>query len=195
MRLLVVVASLGLLLAQAQQPPSLERQPDLSAFESFLPQAPPGLKPPPKTSAIRGRVVLYNSWLMDQSAQMDLFIKVDGTDEFLRVAYTPYNGGFDAPAPTPEMIPPREMTRNGRARWMFQIYPSGTDSENRICASLQQKGVPDGSGHYVSSEYLEAYLPVPGAKGGVPSDLHTVSCRYVKAWARIDDPPLPERPH
>lgn len=109
--------------------------------------------------------------------------------EFLRLAYTPYSGGFDAPAPSREMIPPRKIVRDGRVRWRLQVYPSGTESESRVCASLPKAAVPDGKGHYVTSENLGAYLHVPGTRWHISSDLHSIPCRYVKSWSRFGDSP------
>jgi len=187
--MLAVATALAFLLLQVQAQPSLERPPDISVFSSYHPVLPPSLTPPPKTITITGHVVLYNSGLMNQTAQMDLFIKVDGKDEFLRLAYTPYGGGFDAPAPSREMIPPRKMIRDGRVRWTFQVYPSGTESESRVCASLPKAAVPDGKGHYVTSENLGAYLHVPGTRWHIFSELHSIPCRYVKSWSRFGDSP------
>jgi len=81
--MLAVATALAFLLLQVQAQPSLERPPDISVFSSYHPVLPPSLTPPPKTITITGHVVLYNSGLMNQTAQMDLFIKVDGKDEFL----------------------------------------------------------------------------------------------------------------
>jgi len=125
---------------------------------------------------------------MAVTAQMDLFIKVDGNGEFLRLVYCPYKCGFDAPAATPEMIPPREMIGDGRLRWVFNVLPGEADNESHLCA-FDQKEVPDGQGGYALSDWLDVYRPVAHSNGHLLSNLHEPACFSVVSWSRASAPP------
>ena len=148
----------------------------------------PLIKAPASTfETISGAVILYNYSLMSLTSQIDLIAQDLRSGRFLRLRYCPYDCGFDAPRPTPDMIPPIETTTNGNALWVFKIHPPYSGQENLDCTSIQKSDVEDRHGNYLTFIDPRHYRAAPGRENSMLPQLSSLPCFTLSAWRLQED--------
>jgi hypothetical protein len=145
--------------------------------------SPPLIKAPASTfETLSGAVIRYNYFLMSQTSQIDLIVQDLGSGRLLRLRYCPHDCGFDAPQPTPDMVPPKEMTTSGNARWVFEIHSPYTEQEKVDCASIQKSAVEDRHGNYLTFIDPRHYRAAPGRENSMLPRLSSLPCFTLSAW-------------
>jgi hypothetical protein len=121
---------------------------------------------------------------MERTSRGDLILRVDGSGQFVRLIYDPFDFGFDAPPAEESQLMPKQMTSDGKAAWMFKVHPAWNDEERGPCTPLP-KEVKGRDGKPLPID-RKVYFSIPGGQAVKPPPIDTLQCLVVLSWSKIE---------
>ncbi len=90
---------------------------------------------------IRGRIVVYDWYLHEQTAWEDFVVKLqdpgaDLNQLYIRAIYRPI-WGFDAPSPSPRDVLNRRAFVGRGPKWKIRVHPPKGSEERAACGEIQ----------------------------------------------------------
>jgi hypothetical protein len=133
------------------------------------------------TIEARGRVVRYDSISNAGTANADMIVLLSGNDGFVRLLYSPFDFGWDAPPATADQLLPQSMFTDGKLTWQFRVRDARNPEERARCSSFPKKGIYHGDGHL---KLVSPYVAVPGNKSLAVPRAKSLPCRIIVGWKR-----------
>jgi hypothetical protein len=134
-----------------------------------------------EVKTLTGTVMLYNRLLMRGTSQGDIILRLNGTNQFVRLVYSPFDFGFDAPDASESQLMPREMIADGTQVWAFKAHLPWNGEERGACTPLPKevKG-PDGKPLPIDRNVYS----LPGQEGTKLPPIENLQCFVVTSWAK-----------
>jgi hypothetical protein len=110
-----------------------------------------------------------------------MIVKEAEGDRFVRLVYSPFDFGFDAPPAKESQLLPRQMTTDKGRLWAFQIHPPLGDEERGPCTPPPRK-IMGGNGKPIFP-YAHVFSYVAGDETVELPPVESLSCFVVEAWS------------
>ena len=141
--------------------------------------------PAVRSERLEGVVVRYDAGMSLRTSQADFVVKLkaDAGKKYIRLRYSPYGFGFEAPPAKPEQLAPKEMFSDGSVVWIFQAHTPRNPEEQSACTSHAKRYVPGKEGQLVE---VERFAPVPGYESEIIPKPESLSCLIMEGWTLKD---------
>ena len=167
--------------AQTTPPAQQEKPGTLPSANVELPKA----LFPAGNEVLAGSVVKYDASLVAHSPQADIVVRLKGGNTYVRLLYSPFDFGFDAPPATESQRLPKEMFSDGNAVWSFRVHAPRNAAEKSACTSVRKQFAPRKDGKLVE---IERYSSVRGNEKQQAPKPESLRCAIVESWAKSAAP-------